>query len=118
MAMAVLRVHGTKVSLPNEISLQVEAIDSLSTEIRKDKLAVGHRRGRGQASGRVASFQRDRFSNYFFPENVSSMTIDRPADAIEQSLPASSSVRIRACWVSSNLVLKTGVEPVPVRFTA
>ncbi len=45
MAMAVLGVHRTKVSLPNKVPLQVEAIDSLSAEMRIDKLTVGHWRG-------------------------------------------------------------------------
>src|SRR5262249_22302389 len=69
-AVAVLAVHLAEVFFPNELAVEVETIQAIRAERRKDVFAVADRRRRREASSYVAGFVRRSVMHSFLPENL------------------------------------------------
>jgi hypothetical protein len=69
LAVPVERLHRTKIGFPNNLAVEVEAIQPERAKECKQVFTVGHRRVRRQAPGAVPLFLRQRLVQRLLPEN-------------------------------------------------
>ena len=76
-AMAMLALHHSQVSFPDNRPLHVQAIDAAGSEKSENMLPIGYR-GLGSEAGAVmASLMWKCFLERLFPESLSVLTVDR-----------------------------------------
>src|SRR5439155_6056873 len=76
-AVAVLGVHLAEVFLPQQLAGGVEAVEAVGAEEGEDTLAVGDRRGRGEAGGVVAGLVRGGLVHRLLPDDLAGLAADR-----------------------------------------
>src|SRR5262245_11334199 len=77
LAVPMLGVHLAQVFFPDQLSIQVEAIQAVRSEGSEDTLAVGDGGGRGEAAADMAGFERSGFEHRLLPENLAGGAADR-----------------------------------------
>ena len=92
----------SKVFLPDQVALHVEAIHAARTKKRIDMFAVGDRRVGGEAAvGRVESLMRRRGFSRTLPEDLSGFPVQaeniEPVLCLQAGAAAEAAAWIRAC---------------------
>ena len=62
--------------LPGQVAVEVVRVDALGAEVRVDALAVGHRRGRGEAAAPVARVVGRSFPGHALPEDLAGARVE------------------------------------------
>ena len=77
LAVAVQRLHRSEVGFPDQLAVQVEAIEPERAKLHKEMLAVGHGRVRRQAARVVTLLVRQRLAQRLLPEDLAAGPVDR-----------------------------------------
>ena len=85
LAVPVQRLHRTKVGFPDQLAVEVEAIQPERAKECKQVFAVGHRRVRRQAAGAVPLFVRQRLVQRLLPENFAARLTAKAHELVTMS---------------------------------